>query len=271
VPAGRLPTFCIVGAQKAGTTSLATWLGAHPDVFVPEVKEVSYFNDPFNFWRGPDWYRSHFAAAGDVTAVGDATPLMQNALAVQHLSELLPDARLVAVLRHPVDRTYSHYQHLRATGVERRSFDRAIRAELTLPARTGGQYYLQRSEYLPQLQEIVRHYPRDALLVVLFDDLVGKSEETYAAVCRHIGVDEQVRPDVVGSNRNPRPGYRHPALERLPLPPAARDRVRRWNAGNPRPYPPLAAAARARLCRHFAPGVRALGDWLGRDLSAWLA
>jgi hypothetical protein len=106
--AGRLPTFCIIGAMKAGTTSLAAWLDEHPDVHIAPQKETLFFNTPYNFWLGVDWYREQFAAAGDAHAVGDATPLMQNPLAVRHMADLLPDAKLVAILRNPVDRAYSH-------------------------------------------------------------------------------------------------------------------------------------------------------------------
>lgn len=276
---GRLPTFCVIGAMKAGTTSLAAWLDEHPDVHIAPQKEVRFFNTPFNFWLGADWYREQFAGAGDAHAVGDATPLMQNPLAVSHMADLLPDARLVAILRNPIDRAYSHYQHIRSRGQERRSFRDALAAERDDEMGARGdppRDYLHRGRYLRQLRDLTERYDRSQLLVVLFEDLRDRPHDTVGEVLRFIGVDETVPLSGVGAAHDPRPAVRSARLyaalngrvgRRLPA--QARRLVERVNHTDRQGYAPLDPAHRAELAAEFAPDVRELEDWLGRDLSVW--
>src|SRR4051812_42429120 len=106
----RAPDFLIVGAAKAGTTSLAAYLAEHPDVFMARRKELHFFGREKEYRRGWEWYCSHFEGAGDARAVGEATPdYMWRERAVERIAQDLPKARIIATLRHPVDRAYSHY------------------------------------------------------------------------------------------------------------------------------------------------------------------
>ena len=265
--------------MKAGTTSLAAWLDEHPDVHIAPQKETRFFNTPYNFWLGVDWYREQFAGAGDAHAVGDATPLMQNPLAVRHMADLLPDAQLVAILRNPVDRAYSHYQHIHALGQERRSFRDALAAERRDEAGARGDPpldYLQRGRYLRQLEAVTARYDRSQLLVVLFEDLRDKPQDTVREVLRFIGVDETVPLSGVGARHDPRPGVRSPGLyaalegrvgRRLPR--RARLAAERLNRVERPTYAPLDPALRNELVAEFAPEVEALEKWLDQDLSTW--
>lgn len=275
---GRLPTFCVIGAMKAGTTSLAAWLDEHPDVHIAPQKETLFFNTPYNFWLGVDWYREQFAGAGAARAVGDATPMMQNSLAVRHMADLLPEARLVAILRNPIDRAYSHYQHIRALGQERRSFREALAAERRDESGARGdppRDYLQRGRYARQLTTVLDRYDRDQLLVVLFEDLRDRPQEVVREVLRHIGVDDTVALTGVGAAHDPRPGVRSPRLyawgqgrvaRRLPF---ARDAVERLNRKPKKPYPPVDPQLRADLVDEFADEVQQLQQLVGQDLSRW--
>jgi len=279
-PAGRLPTFCVIGAMKAGTTSLAAWLDEHPDVHIAPQKETRFFNTPYNYWLGVDWFREQFAGAGDAKAVGDATPLMQNPLAVRHMADLLPDARLVAILRNPVDRAYSHYQHIRALGQERRSFQRALAAEREDEVGARGdppRDYMQRGRYLRQLQAVTDRYDRSQLLVVLFEDLRDRPQDTVREVLRFIGVDESVPLAGVGAAHDPRPAVRSTRLYAAlngrvgrRLPDGGRRLAERINQTDKQAYGQLEPAVRKELVAQIAPEVRELQEWLGRDLSAWL-
>jgi hypothetical protein len=271
----------LIGAQKAGTTSLAAWLQAHPDVFVAPEKEVRYFNDPYRFWLGPEWYRAQFAGWSGERIVCDATPLMSNPVAVGHMADALPHARLVAVLRHPVERAYSQDQHLRAQGLERRSFRRALQDERREPEGARGRVprdYLHRSRYDEQIGRVLARYPTAALHIVLFEDLVGDPAATYTGLCRFLGIDD-VRPAGLGSAVDPRPSFHSPLLHRgigaaerrRWLPPGIAHRLRRLNEAPPRRYPPLDAGLRRELVEELRPDVVALSHRLGRDLSAWLA
>src|SRR5688572_14326389 len=113
----RLPDFLIVGAMRSGTTSLHKYLQAHPDVFVASGKEVHFFDRRYG--RGLDWYRSRFAGVTTERVVGEATPAyMYDENAIARIAHDLPDARLIVVLRNPVDRAYSHYWRNRSRGRE---------------------------------------------------------------------------------------------------------------------------------------------------------
>ncbi|MGH2726565.1 MAG: sulfotransferase domain-containing protein, partial [Actinomycetota bacterium] len=125
--ASQLPNFLILGAMKAGTTSLAYWLGEHPDVFLAPGKELFFFNVPQRWELGVDWYRSQFAGSEGKIARGEATPgYLGHPQAAERIAATLPDVRLIALLRHPADRAYSQYWHNRATGTETRTFARMV-------------------------------------------------------------------------------------------------------------------------------------------------
>ena len=287
--AGRLPDFLIVGSPKCGTTSLAFWLRDHPQAFVPEIKELNFFNLEERWSRGLDWYAQQFAGGEDAVVAGEATPAyMFGAPNVERIARALPNARLIVCLRDPADRAYSHWHDWRyRQALEWRPFGEAIEAELSgdeerraRPHFAGFDralgYYVAHGHYLHQLERLCRHVPREHLHVVLVDDLERRPRETFAAVCRFLGIDDGVVPERVGSRDNPavqfRPHYLWRQLvrhkERLP------PRVATWLAMNlfvrrevtPAPMHP---DMRARLREHFAAGNARLGAWLGRDLSAW--
>ena len=247
---GRLPTFLVVGAQRSGTTSLYEYLAAHPDVFMATPKELHFFDRHLD--RGVDWYRSRFEGARGERAVGEATPAyLYVPSAAEGMADVVPECRLVAVLRNPVDRAFSHYLLERGRGWEDRSFEDAIDAE---PERLASgsidellhHSYVDRGRYVRQLRRIGERFARSALLVLLFEDLRDRPEDTYREVCRFLGVDEGFRPPVLGRVYN-----------------AADASRRRRDAGR------MARAVRRRLLEAFRADNDALGEWLGRDLSSW--
>jgi hypothetical protein len=273
---GRLPDFAIVGTMKSGTTSLATWLRRHPDVFMPATKELHFFGQHWD--RGLDWYRAQFAGATDDCVAGEATPgYMFWSGSFDRLAEVLPDARLIALLRHPVERAYSHWWHLTEVGEERRSFAAAIQDERRRKddtvTRDG---YLARGRYHEQLERVAARYPRDRFLVLLFDDLRDEPMETFALCCRFLGVDVARRVEHVGEVVNPRSAPRWSRAEsvltglgrRQLLPAQTVQRLQAWNRKTTL-APPLASELRGQLIEYFRPDVEAVASWLGRDLTAW--
>ena len=269
-----LPNFIIIGAMRSGTTSLARYLGAHPQVFMAAKKEVHFFD--FNFDRSLDWYARHFARAGGKTAVGEATPgYMYNERAIARMARLVPQARLIVVLRNPVDRAYSHYWLNRARGHEPLDFAAAIaveperlaNSELALGRRG---VYLEGSRYLKYLLRVCRYYPRSALHVVIFEDLRDEPRAVYAAVCRFLGVGESFLPPNLGRPINRFVAFRSLGLRNLGrrLPRPLRRVVDRLNVREAS-YPPLDPALRRALQEQFAGENAALAAWLSRDLSVW--
>lgn len=272
---GALPTFLIVGAMRAGTTSLASMLRAHPDVYVPERKEIHFFNREWA--KGTEWYRRQFAGARGESAIGEATPsYMYVTEGPERMASVLPDARLVATLRDPVDRAWSHYWRGRAWGLERLDFRQALEAEPDrLRAHDGHHFaYIDRGRYLRQLQDLCRFYPRESLHVVLFEDLVSTPAQTFWEVCRFLGVDDTFEPAKLGDRTAPFVAARSARISRIARtirPRWLRRAIKLLNQRRGVSYPKMTAELRAETAARFAEDNAALAAWLGRDLSRWSA
>lgn len=272
---GRLPTFLIIGFPKAGTTTLASALDAHPDVFMSREKELHFFDR--NYERGLDWYRAQFADAAGARAIGEASPTYAyNDEAMPRIAEVLPDARLIAILRNPIDRAYSNYWYQRSLGFEPRSFLFAVRKEMAKPD-VKVFPNLKRGRYLPYLERVCALVPRSNLSVVLFEELRDRPADVLGEVFRFLGVDPHLGPPapavraenrttMLRSERLRRSMLKHDAWRRVPARVVrAIDRMNRVD----RRYPPMDAALRSELVAWFADANADLARWLGRDLSAW--
>jgi hypothetical protein len=243
-----LPHFLVLGAQKAGTTALYAYLRWHPAITGPSWKEVSFFDR--HWWRGPAWYRGQFPLRSGTRLVGEASPsYLFHPLAPERVGALVPDARLVALLRDPVARAYSHYQHEVALGREPLSFEDALAAE---PERTRGEEarlvadarafsrawwdhtYVARGLYADQLERWLAVFPREQLLVVRSEDLGERAAETYDEILAFLGAAPH-------------------ALQEYP---------RIFG----REYDDMPAATRLALAGRFAEPNRRLQALLGRDL-----
>jgi len=248
----RLPAFMIIGAQKAGTTSLASYLAAHPSVLAPAFKEVHYFD--LNYTRGIEWYRSHFPIGarrrfgtrfhGRRLRAFDATPYyLIHPHAPSRASRLIPAARIIVLLRDPVDRAYSHYHHEVRLGIETLPFEQAIEAE---PARVAGERqrldaeasyagfnyqhytYLERGIYSLQIRRWLNYYGPEQFLVLSSEQFFQNPAEEYRRVLKFLDL----------------PAWKLPS----------------YPAEHVGKYPPMQAAIRSRLVEYYAPHNRALRD-----------
>jgi hypothetical protein len=244
-----LPDFLIIGAQKAGTTALYSYLRRHPGITGPAWKEVSFFDR--HWGRGERWYRGNFPLPRRASRplVGEASPsYVFHPAAPARVQALLPRARLVVLLRNPVDRAYSHYQHEVALGREPLSFEEALAAE---DGRTRGEIermladprvfswewwthtYVARGLYADQLERWLAVFAREQLLVLATDELASRPAETYARVLAFLGA----------------------------APHALDDYPRVFD----RDYEPMAPATRRLLEARFTEPNRRLVELLGRD------
>src|SRR5947207_13676717 len=197
-----LPDFLILGAQKAGTTALYAYLRWHPQITGPSFKEVSFFDR--HYARGERWYRAHMPVRRS-GIVGEASPsYLFHPSAPERVARMLPGARLIALLRNPVDRAFSHYQHEVALGREELSFEDALACE---DERMVGEVermprdpayfshawwnytYAARGRYAEQLERWFAAFPPEQLLVLLTDDLAADTPGTYRRVLRFLRVD----------------------------------------------------------------------------------
>jgi hypothetical protein len=271
---GRLPDFLVIGAMRSGTSSLARYLRAHPSVCLATQKEVHFFDR--NFDRGIEWYLRQFPCDHPGHTTGEATQTyLFDEDALDRMASLVPEARLIVLLRHPIDRAYSHYWLNRARGREDLDFDSAIAAEARRVGNGGlnerfWYSYLGRGRYAAQLQALSLRYPRGQVLIHLFDELRDAPTATYASICRFIGVEDRHRPPNLGTVVNPYVTFRSLRLRSLSLrlPRRLHRAIGRLNT-KPGSYPPMAPELRRRLIDGFEDEIASLESWLERDLSAW--
>ena len=198
-----MPDFLIIGAMKSGTTSLYNYLVQHPRILPGARKELHFFNEDVRYAKGLDWYRRQFPwkktfrrLGGRIT--GEATPAyLFHPLVPGRVFEACPDVKLVAILRDPVERAYSHYWHAVRAGYETLSFEEALKAE---PERTAadekgvyGRNYLwhsyqARGIYLEQIKKWRFFYPKERMLVLMFEDLIKDGEEVTGRVIKFLGL-----------------------------------------------------------------------------------
>jgi len=238
------PSYLIVGTQKGGTTSLFDHLATHPGVRAPRYKEVHYFDwfadRPFSY------YLSSFPLGNWST--GEASPYyLFHPYVPERVARVLPEIKLIALLRNPADRALSHHNHNVALGLEELDFEEALDAEearlageaeslaepgtLSMPHRHFS--YLARGRYAEQLERWLEHFPREQLLVLSSEEFFADPQQGYSETLRFLGLPEH-------------------ALENV-------------TARNARAYDAMPAATRARLDDHFAPDNARLAELVGRD------
>jgi hypothetical protein len=185
-----LPTFFVIGAPRAGTTSLYQYLTLHPEIGMSRLKEPHFFADniqpPVEQVADLAGYEALFTP--DTAVRGEASPsytcFAQHAGAPERISELVPDARFIYLVRDPVDRTVSHYLHRVSVENERRSLTEAL-GDVDDPANP----YTCPSRYATQIERYLRYFPRDRLLVIDQSDLLVRRAELMRVVYSFLGVD----------------------------------------------------------------------------------
>lgn len=181
-----LPTFIIIGASKSGTTSLSRYLGLHPDVFMCCPKEPDFFHPKRGWPRGLQWYTSLFEAGRRKAARGEASTCYTWAPRVpgvpERMARVLPEVRLIYLVRNPVERIRSMYLHFLDRGLESASFEEAIRRE---------PLYVDSSRYGYQLDRYLEYFSRERILVLSTEQLRHARKETVRVALRFIGVDAE--------------------------------------------------------------------------------
>lgn len=282
-----LPGFLVIGAQRAGTTTFFDDLLRHPELVGPlggdavtwSRKEIHFFDEKFA--HGTDWYRSFFPLESrrraarrlgrDVVA-GESTPYYMFHPAVpERVAATIPDVRLIALLRDPVARAYSHYQMMRRTGREKLSFEDALEAEeerlagIEEQLATGSEVltksghrlhhhhrhraYFARGLYADQLERWLDHFPQQQLLVLRAEDYFVQPEEVYAETLAFLHVHPRPLGTLKKRTTTASPG--HPWSRR--------------EKRNRASYEPLDPAVRAELEERYAEPNRRLARLLDKD------
>lgn len=191
LPPRRLPNFIIVGTMKSGTTTLWRWLEDQPELALSPTKEPHFFSREWG--RGVDWYTGLFAGAPPERLVGEASASYTSpehaAVVVDRITELLPEVRLICLLRHPIERLRSHVRHEIQRGRERDTLTAAV----TRP----GNPYVGHSLYGRCLGPYLDRFAPERLCVVRFEDLVGEGAPAWPVILRHLGLVERAAPATV--------------------------------------------------------------------------
>jgi len=297
-----LPNFLVIGAAKSGTTSLWEYLRQHPQIFMSRMKEPAYFSfaDRAPDFQGPgdlefnvvtDFtrYQGLFEGSLGYRAIGEAsTQYISGGEAVaERIDKTLPDVRILAMLRHPAERAYAHYNHWVRRGVETApSLRAAIELERQRRAQNYSFWWLYRDQgfYARQLKPYYDRFGRARVRVVLYDDLFKRPEALLREVLEFLEVDPEQRLDV--SQRHnvgyvPKSRMLHRMLVRrnpikalakklLPTPIRrwATSRLLRQNSERPLKLDPQ---LRAELIAGYREDIQALSELTGRDFSRWLA
>jgi len=183
-----LPNFLIIGAMKSGTTSLYHYMKTHPEIFLSSIKEPNFFTKDIQK-KDLEWYKSLFSDGKKAKALGEASVNYSKyphyTGVPQRIASLNKNIKLIYVLRNPLARTCSHYLHNIYAGIEPDSFKEAI-AKRPL--------YIQASLYYMQIQEYLKFFPREQLLIFLLDDLKKNPRDTVKKVFTFLDVDNQFMP-----------------------------------------------------------------------------
>lgn len=189
-PVRQLPSFIIIGGQKCATTSLYDFICKHPSVMHAEVKEIHYFD--LRYKMGKFWYRSNFPLKKNGTITGESTPsLIWSTPSLPTITRLLPDVKIIAVLRDPVERAISHYYHNVRQGRESRPIAEAMFAEESL--RSGKELQLGSPEYLESLRFGYISKSRYDEQIDCWNDYYKFENSLYLPFSQVIRVDEAMR------------------------------------------------------------------------------
>lgn len=232
VTGSRLPDFVGIGAQKAGTTWIHHQLRAHPQLFLPETKELNFFYRDLP----TSWYAKHFEQAEAEQVAGEVSPnYFAQAGVAERMHALVPEARLFCILREPVARAFSQWKMARALG------NIAPSTPFIEAFRRNERWLAEQGDYIALLERFTRFYPlHDRLLVLFYDDLVHSPQALISRLYAHLGVDPHFHP----------PGLRQVIW-------ASEDRST------------ISEADRAEVAAFYADSISALEALTARDLSAW--
>lgn len=294
----KLPTFLIIGVQKAGTTSIYNYLAQHPEIYMSPVKETNFLT---KLWseqeiaqrkRNPvkistfEQYCQLFEAAKDNQEVGEASPnyLFKYQSSAECIKHYLPNAKLIAVLRNPIERAYSDYlMHIR---------DAINSRSLTEHIQSTNSFTIRKGFYYKQLQYFFNQFEHRQFGIFLYDDLRQDAIKFMQNMYEFIGVDKAFVPDTSKVHQvaqAPKVGALNTALRKSdriiapirPLmktifPPSLRERLHSLRVkliamNSTREIPPLSKENHQQLLALYQDDILKLQDLIQRDLSAWLA
>ena len=292
-----LPNFLIIGAAKAGTTALHTYLQQHPQIYLTPDKETNFFafeginidfkgigDEALKKFSITDLatYQKQFISVTNESAIGEACPLyLYHSAAAKKIHHYIPDCRLIIILRNPIDRAYANYLHLiRDEREPLHNFDQALVAESQRIENNWEWFwhYTQVGYYTKQIQRYYNLFDRNQIAIYLYEDFVASPIDLLQNIFRFLKVDDEFVPDLsLRPNKSGMPKNKllHQLLMKpnpiktilKPLFPASmRQKIQHRNLAKPQ----IGFEAKQKLTQLFREDIVACQDLIQRDLSSWL-
>jgi hypothetical protein len=289
-----MPNFLIIGAMKSGTTALYYYLEQHPEIYMSPVKEPNFFSsqeqeNAADAVTNIGTYQHLFRGGSGKKALGEAShSYLYEPRAAAEIKRYVPEAKLIAILRNPIDRAYSHFLHMVRTGMEPLDdFAQALREEeVRIHKERTFQDYIGRGLYYQQLKRYFGTFPQEQVRVYLYEDLSGAPISTVQDAFRFLKVDDSFVPDVsLRRNVSGQPKYKtldgllrrqsrikHAAKIYLPARMRWRlsktfDDLKTRNLAEP---PPVQSKVRRQLIGVYREDILQVQELIHRDLSGWL-
>ncbi len=271
------PNFLVIGSQKAGTTSLYHVLKGHPQIFMPETKEINFFFKEKDFARGADSYSLHFAGAEKSLARGEASPgYICHPEVPARIHALLPDVKLILTVRNPIKRAVSQYWDNRRHLNEPLTFAQALDAYLSDDYQPDKIGYFSRGVYMRYIRRYLQYFPREHLLILPFEEMISAPAAFYRRIFSFLGVDENFSDEKFTQAFNPTEVWKNPFYQMLIRRPRYQRylprKLRRlfyWGTKTRFSAPPIDEASKQKLIRFYRPWNDELRSFLGAELPDW--
>lgn len=192
-----LPNFLICGAPKAGTTALYAILSQHPDICMSSIKETDFFQH--NYCKGLLWLESCFSHYSGEKAIGEASPgNMIHPLAAERILFHIPDAKIILILRDPVERAYSQYWHSIMLGLQDPNID--FSSIIRDPENSWGRRIIELGMYGEQISRYQEHFPMSQILILFFEDFKSSPESTLRKIYGFLEIEKNFNAEVNKEN-----------------------------------------------------------------------
>lgn len=286
----RKPDFFIVGAPRCGTTSLHSYLEQHPEISIP-AKDVYFFGSDLLSHPLPamkkvkteEQYLEYFMGRNERLLGERSVWLLYSERAAEEIKKFVPQAKIIIMLRNPIEMIPSLHSHFVVNGVENildlsealdaenyRKLGKRVPRNSKIPSKL--LLYSEIAKFSRQVERYLRIFGRSNVHIIIFDDFVLSTIQEYRKVLRFLGVDDKFRP--IMTRLNPRRELRYPFLAKLYhqrlLPKKLRSAIIRFNRRNALRRYTLSEQTKERLRRIFEEEVTKLSELLGRNLFHWL-
>jgi hypothetical protein len=276
----NLPNFIICGTQKGGTTSLYNYFKEIPLIGMPLKKEIHFFD--LNYEKGVEWYKKYFEVFQNkqYKLIGEATPsYMYFEEVPKRIFKVIPNTKLIFMLRDPIERAYSHYWHTLTRGYENLSFEEAIEIEEKRISNNSSSArlrysYIDRGKYIVQLKRFWKYFPKEQMLILITEELKEKPDQIKKQISNFLDLDIDIsnqdwntmyykgqQPHILGLQK---------FLGLLPDTPICnylRSTINHFNLKDG--YPSMNPDTKQKLIRYFEPYNKELENALGKKLTSW--